>query len=386
MDELLVKEVRISLSESRRTLVDNILKEFNIEPRVSLGTHHGENEIEWSFRLPSDYTNTVIEKLKGIGVGVTYGSIYMMTIDFLLDADEDHSKVSAETSMGANFEEILFSLSDAKLDTTYIILAILSAILAGYGIATQSEVIIIGAMIVAPLLGPIALTSLGLLTPGKKLLKDGLLTEGAGLLITVLTGVVVGFSIMIINLFTFHGLGPTLLGHESEALIMNPCINSQMLFRTRLDIPTVVLAIFSGLAAGLIISKGMNVSIVGVAIAASIAPPATNIGMLGSAYMASIIRPDILVGQIGIIEGNLDFLLILTLLAAAFLLLNIIIINVSISIVLWAAGVASRSGVTRRRKGDVIRTNLIWISFLVLVAITLFILSNVIISPQCTNL
>jgi uncharacterized membrane protein len=206
------------------------------------------------------------------------------------------------------------------------------------------------------------LTSLGLLDPGKKLLKTGVFTEAAGIGITAITGIVVGFSIMLINITS----DLSLLGETGDALILDPCLNDQVFLRTQLDPATVVLAIFSGLAAGLIISKGMNISIVGVAIAASICPPATNIGILASVYLMSIFDPNLVTSGLQPV-----------ILATAFLLLNIFIINVTISIVLWAVGVATKSGVSRRRRGNIVKTNILWITMLLSVSFLLFLLFSV---------
>ena len=358
--------MKIVLTEKRRSLVDDIVKEFNLEPRIFISeraeTSSRERTVEWSFFISGEYTNTLIDRLKRSGVGTSYGQISMVPVDFLISSDE--VETIGEKSMGVNLEEIIFSLKDSYFGLTYVILAVLSGILAGYGIASKSPVILIGSMIVAPLLGPIALTSVGLLTPGRGFLRSGISTEIAGLLITAFTGFIVGFSIMIVNYF----LEGQVLGNDSTNLVLDACSNHEILLRTRLDYGTVVLAIFSGLAAGVIISKGMSVNIVGVAIAASICPPATNIGITASTFVVSQINSD-LIGATTVSNFFQPFIL-----ATAFLILNVFLINLSLTVVLWVLGI--KSGVSQRKRSKVIKFNLIWILLVVTITVLLFILFN----------
>ena len=371
--------MKIVLSEKRRNLVDDILKEFNINPRIfvseasnsdkSAAGSTKDKEVQWSFYIQEGFTNSIIERLKSVGIGSTYGVVSMTPIEFFISSES--APTSGERSLGVNLEEIIFSLQDSYFSLMYVTLAILAAILAGYGIANESQVILIGSMIVAPLLGPIALTSVGLLTPRRGILFKGILTEIAGLLITIGTGVVVGFSIMFIN-YGIEGRG---IGSGTTQLILDVCNNPEIFNRTQLNYATLVLAIFSGLAAGIIISKGMSVNIVGVAIAASICPPATNIGLTISVFFMHSFNPNFLGSYASGTFVTTNFLMPVVL-ATAFLVLNIFLINITITIVLWVLGVATKSGITRRRRSSVVRTNIIWITLLLLIVFILFLIFN----------
>lgn len=361
-----MKEMKIVLSERRRNLVDDILKEFSINPRIFVSEASSgstkDKEVQWSFYIKEGYTNSFIERLKSVGVGSTYGVVSMVPVEFYISSED--TPITGEKSLGVNLEEIIFSLQDSYFGIMYVTLAILSGILAGYGIANKSQVILIGSMIVAPLLGPIALTSVGLLTPRRGILFKGILTEVAGLIVTIGTGIIVGFSIMAINL----SVEGDPMGSNTSQLIMDACNNAEILTRTQLNYATLVLAIFSGLAAGIIISKGMSVNIVGVAIAASICPPATNIGLNISVLLLYIYKPSLLA------TSSVTNFYVPVILSTAFLVLNIFLINISITIVLWVLGVASKSGITRRRKSSVIKANIMWITLLLLFVSILFLL------------
>lgn len=284
-----------------------------------------------------------MEELKGQGIGRVYGRIVITPVDLVL-ADFEENKL--KESMSINLEEILGGLAESGVTSpVYIVLCVLAGLLAAFGLATKSIVIIIGSMIVSPLLSPIVLTSIGLLTPGESYLKQGILAEMIGLLIVALTGLFSGVFIAFINQLDVFFVP------ETTGLILDPCLNPEMLIRTKLDYATVVLAIVSGLAAGLIISRGKDVSIVGVAIAASICPPAANVGLVFSG-------------------GDLIF----GLRALGWLLANIFLINISICAVLWFSGVAKRSGITGRQRGAVIRRNILWVLIFAFFAFLLFVL------------
>ncbi|MHA1542272.1 MAG: DUF389 domain-containing protein, partial [Candidatus Hodarchaeales archaeon] len=130
-------------------------------------------------------------------------------------------------------------------------------------------------------------------------------------------------------------------------------IYSEIMNRTALTLPTISLALLGGLAAGIIVARGLDVSIVGVAIAASLCPPAATIGILGA---------------IG--EWNLAFT------ATNLLLLNILAIILSCTGVFWIFGVKSR-GLSKRQSSKVRRLNVLWIAVVTILIMLILILSGI---------
>lgn len=340
-----MKELRVTLPEKRRTLMDELIESLKPiqDPIITLREGH----VTWTMFVRSNQTNHLIEELKGRGIGNVYGQIALLPVELLLKPEGEDD--SLKESMGVNLEELLFSLTEnGVLSGTYILLSILAGLLAAFGLITQSIVILIGSMIVSPLLNPIVLTSVGLITPGATHLRKGVNAVIIGLFFVIATGFIAAVSILLLN---------KLVGAYDDSLLqiigleIDACNNPEILSRTRLDIATIGLAIFSGLAAGIIISKGQSVSVVGVAIAASLAPPAANIG---------------------VVLATGDY--ILSALGLGWLLANIFLINICISIVLWAVGVARGSGISGRKKSSVIRTNILWIAFFAIITVAIFAL------------
>lgn len=74
---------------------------------------------------------------------------------------------------------------DAKLSSTYIILMLLSTVLATVGLYLNSSSVIIGAMLLAPLMAPIISLAMSLLRYDRKLFKDSLTKIGVGILLAL---------------------------------------------------------------------------------------------------------------------------------------------------------------------------------------------------------
>jgi hypothetical protein len=314
-----MKELRITLPEKRRVLMDELIDSLKPvqDPIITL---RGEY-ITFTMFIRSNQTNYIIEELKGRGIGTVYGQIALLPVELLLRPEGDD--LSLKQSMGVNLEELIFSLTEnGVLSGTYVLLSILAGLLAAFGLITQSIVILIGSMIVSPLLSPIVLTSVGLITPQAPHLRRGINAEVIGLFFVIATGFVAGWFIIAINNFIDFNYPDLTNLPEIIGLKIDPCLNPEIVSRTRLDIATIGLAIFSGLAAGLIISKGQSVSVVGVAIAA------------------------------------------------------IFLINICISIVLWAVGVARGSGITGRRRATIIKNNILWIALFTILSLLLFVLMS----------
>lgn len=139
---------------------------------------------------------------------------------------------------------------NSKLSETYIVLTILSVLLASLGMFSNSTPVIIGAMILAPLMAPIISLAMGLLRQKKEMILDSALTVFAGVAIAIVVGVIV-------TLFT-----P--LNNLNDEI-------SARLSPTLLDLGV---AIFSGIAGAYASARSeVAKSLAGVAIAVALVPP-----------------------------------------------------------------------------------------------------------------
>ncbi len=157
-------------------------------------------------------------------------------------------------------EEILQDISaDAKLDRDFIIMVTLSTIVAAIGLHSDSIAGVIGAMVIAPLLGPILGFSFAAALGDRTLLLGSGKTLAAGVAIALVCSVAISFMIDV--------------DLQSQELIT----------RAEVRLDGMALAIAAGCAAALSIARGQGSALVGVMVAAALLPPGAAIGLfLGS--------------------------------------------------------------------------------------------------------
>ena len=147
--------------------------------------------------------------------------------------------------------------SGAALTGAYLMMNAAATLIAGFGLLENSPAVIIGAMLIAMLFGPIVGVALGLAEANLPLLGRSLLAEIAG----------AGWVLAI-------GYG---IGMATREL----SIGSEILSRTSPSILDLLIGLVGGLAGGFtFVSTGLSGVMVGVAIATALVPPLTTCGIL----------------------------------------------------------------------------------------------------------
>ncbi len=155
------------------------------------------------------------------------------------------------------FKELFMMLrQDARSDRSYLLLMVLSTMLATVGLFLNSSSVIIGAMLLAPLMAPIVSLSMGILRSDKSLYSQSAKTIASGILIALLASAMVA-----------SWLPKALVTAEMSARL-NPSL---------LDL---AVAIFAGIAAAYTKSNQRLLSgLAGVAIAVALVPPLSVAGV-----------------------------------------------------------------------------------------------------------
>ncbi len=266
-----------------------------------------EGETEALLILFTDISGskTAIEDLKRIGISTAYGRINLLPILGLIP--DRPSKIEKKPKVQSLSYEELHQIIEPTThpDSLYLIFIVVSAVVAALGLIHDNVAVIIGSMVIAPLLGPIVGTSLGTVTSNRKILKRSLLTEFIGLTLAILIGVLLGF---------LFAQTEQLQGSLTE----EPFLPAEIILRTKATLADFGLGIASGIAAGLCFVSGVATALVGVAVAASLMPPAANVGVL------------LALGEVGGAIGALWILLI-----------NLLCINFTCTITFFLAGVKS---------------------------------------------
>ena len=210
--------------------------------------------------VSDDHRQALIDSLQDLFTASDNARIVIQSIDAVLthegQDDNDHEKDKAE-AVAATREELYSQIAKgAQLDSNFLVLTVLSTLVAAIGLIENNVAVVIGAMVIAPLLGPnIALafaTSLG----DKELTWRAFKTNFAGIGLSLLIAVVIALVLP--------------LGLDSP----------EILSRTDVDLGGVVLGLASGAAAVLSLTTGLSSTLVGVMVAVALLPPTATMGMM----------------------------------------------------------------------------------------------------------
>lgn len=154
--------------------------------------------------------------------------------------------------------------SGAALTSSYLAMNLAAALIAGFGLMENSPAVIIGAMLIAMLYGPIVGIGLGLAEANLQLLRRALLAEAVGAVFVLAAGLLIGLSTRDLT------IGSEILGRTSPSLV------------------DLLIALVGGLAGGFtFVSTGLSGVVVGVAIATALVPPLTTCGILLARHLPS---------------------------------------------------------------------------------------------------
>lgn len=143
---------------------------------------------------------------------------------------------------------------DARLDRKFILLITLATAIATLGLLQDSAAVVIGAMLVSPLLGPIMGVGFGLATLEPTLIKRSLLTLGAGM------GAAIGIAMLLVWLSPIAD------------------VTGELSARTQPTLLDLGVAVVGGIAGVYAILRKLSGVMVGVAIATALVPPLSTVG------------------------------------------------------------------------------------------------------------
>ncbi|MEJ2199631.1 MAG: TIGR00341 family protein [Desulfuromonadaceae bacterium] len=194
-------------------------------------------------------------------------------------------------------EELYADIVDStRFSKVFVFMTILSTVVVAIGLQKNNVAVIIGAMVIAPFLGPNVALALSTNLADAKLGLNALKTFLAGIAIVLLLAVSMGY------FFT-----------------TDPAI-PEIAMRTRADFSDILLALASGCAGVLAFTTGLSSALIGVMVAVALLPPLTVCGLL--------LGTGLLKAAVG------AFLLFVT---------NVICINLAGVMTFWFQGVSPRS-------------------------------------------
>jgi uncharacterized hydrophobic protein (TIGR00341 family) len=241
--------------------IEYVLNSFEVPYQKINGTTLGKEIIRYVIMIPDDMAHNVIEKLSMI-LDTSQKDIYLTTqkVDATVSGylDKLNEKVHKPKKIPLYEELIPITEPFVKFRKDLLIMIVIASVVALAGLYSDSPAIIIGAMLISPLLGPITAFSFN---------------AAVGRPMQMLRSAFYG-SLLIIAVVVSSALLTGILTHVS-----NLSVTHEIIVRTMASPTDVVIAILLGIAGGIAMVSSIPGILVGVAIAAALVPPATVTGI-----------------------------------------------------------------------------------------------------------
>lgn len=206
--------------------------------------------------VTDDTVQAVLDGLQTLLGAQGYAKLLVYPIDISLPKqteEQEEKEAKATKARESLYTEVQ---KNARLDYNFLVLVMLSTVVASIGLIENNVAVVIGAMVIAPLLGPNLAFGLGTALGDLSLMKNALQTLFAGILLAMTLSVVIGI------VWPF------------------PITSPELLMRTEPGLDSIALAFASGAAAALSISTGLPSVLVGVMVAVALLPPAATCGLM----------------------------------------------------------------------------------------------------------
>ena len=170
----------------------------------------------------------------------------------------------------------------ASTDQTYLVFVVLSTVVAALGLAQDNVAVVVGAMVIAPLLGPNLAFAVGVALGDRKLILRASLTNAYGLSIAFGVSVLIG-------------------------LVWPLNVDSaELMARADVNFGGMAIALASGAAAALSLVSGVSSALGGVMVAVALLPPIAAIGLFIGAGEMSLATGALLLLAVNIASLNLS--------------------------------------------------------------------------------
>jgi uncharacterized hydrophobic protein (TIGR00341 family) len=188
-------------------------------------------------------------------------------------ADEGDEQEEVSVGRVGRAELYEYARDAADLSPTFVALVVLSTLVAAGGMLRDQTAVVIGAMMIAPLLGPSLVLALSTTLGDLPLLAQSLRANVAGGGLALVLAVVMGV-----------------------LLPVDPSVD-ELALRTVIGLPDVVLAAAAGAAGVLSVTRDQATGLVGVMVAVALLPPAVALGLLlGAGHLGPALQAGLLTG------------------------------------------------------------------------------------------
>lgn len=277
--------------------------------------------------VSDDKVQRALDLLQSVLGAQLSAHIVVLSVDVSLPRQNEEESQQEDKAIAVR-EALYASVErDARLGTNYIVLVSLSTLVAAIGMIEDNVSAIIGAMVIAPLLGPNLAFGLSTALGDLGLMRKSILSLTAGVALAIGLSAMIGWVL-------------------PETLISN-----QLMARTVSGYDSVALALASGAAAALSLTTGLSSVLVGVMVSVALLPPAAALGLfLGAADITNATGAGLL------------------------LAVNVVCVNLASKIVFLLKGIRPRTWVdkARARRATVIYLAM-WLVTLIILLLIIYL-------------
>ncbi len=210
--------------------------------------------------------SVVIGELRALGLG-QQGSIAIEDVDTSIS---DVAALAEQASAGSPADAVVWEQVEARtsesaeLSFSFLAFMVLATLIAAVGIMTDSQILIIGAMVVGPEFGPLAGFSVAVVQRRPDLARRSLTALAVGFPVAIVASLLLTVAL--------RALGPapdalSEAGHPATLFISNPNTFS------------IIVAILAGIAGVISLTTAKSGALIGVLISVTTIPAAANIGV-----------------------------------------------------------------------------------------------------------
>ncbi len=296
--------VQVTIPTGKRQTVLKLLDEEGIDYVVTDETSGREYTAVAYFPLPTNAVEPVLEMLREVGlereaytVVVSAETVASERFDELEEAyaekRESEDRI-ARQELEARADELASSMP------IYVVMTVVSAVIATAGLLLDSPATVVGSMVIAPLIGPAMAAAVGSVVDDAELFRRGIGLQLLGIGLAIVAATAFAAFVRATHLVP-PGLDPLSLSEIEERLA--PSVLS------------LAVAMGAGVAGAMSLMTGISTALVGVMIAVALIPPAATVG-IGIAYG----DPALAIG------------------ASVLVAVNVLSINLAALVVLWYGG------------------------------------------------
>ena len=258
--------VEISLTENRRQEMEGLLREETVlnvwEQKLA------EGKVLLKILLSAEQTEPLLDRLAKRFSNSEDFCVILLPVEATIPRPKppEDKPAPPDTATAAepepkstriSREELYADITDSsRLSMVFVVMAALSTIVAILGQLRNNVAVEIGAMVLAPLLGPNMALSLATTLGDLELARRALRVAVVGILVALALSVGAGL------LFPINPQSPEIVS------------------RTSVDLGDVVLALASGTAGALAFTTGVSATLIGVMVAVALLPPLVAFGLL----------------------------------------------------------------------------------------------------------